>query len=161
MTKPISFEALDFKMVASMDETRSRPEPETPFRVCILGDFSGRSNRGIVDPASIFEKPRPMKVDRDNIEDVMKTLGVEIQLSLAGGSGPPVVIPFTELDDFHPEQLYARLDVFQTLRETRKRLNDLRTYASAKKEIQSWMGADETSGPPEPSFGQPPRSDRR
>ena len=156
MSKPISFEALDFKMVASMDETRSRPKPETPFRICILGDFSGRSNRGIVDPGSAFEKPRLIKVDRDNIEDVMKTLGVEIQLSLAGGSGPPVAIPFAELDDFHPDQLYARLEVFKTLRETRKRLNDLRTYESAKKEIRSWMGAEETSGPPESALEQPP-----
>jgi type VI secretion system protein ImpC len=156
MSKPISFEALDFKVVSSMDETRSRPKPETPFRICILGDFSGRSNRSIVDPSFAFEKPRPIKVDRDNIEDVMKTLGVTIQLSLAGESGPPVVIRFAELDDFHPEQLYAHLDLFQTLRETRKRLNDLRTYASAKKEIQSWMGADETSEPPEPVLKQPP-----
>jgi type VI secretion system protein ImpC len=156
MSKPISFEALDFKVVSSMDETRSRPEPETPFRICILGDFSGRSNRGIVDPSFAFEKPRPIKVDRDNIEDVMKKLGVNVQLSLADESGPPVVIRFEELDDFHPEQLYARLDVFQRLRETRKRLNDLRTYASAKKEIQSWMGADETSRPPDPALKKPP-----
>ena len=155
MSKPISFEALDFKVVASMDETRSRPEPETPFRICILGDFSGRSNRGIVDPAFAFEKPHPMEVDRDNIEDVMKTLGVKVQLSLAGEFGPPVVIPFEKLDDFHPEQLYARLEVFQALRDTRKSLIDPRTFETAKKEVRSWNGVVETPEPSEPISKQP------
>ncbi len=25
------------------------PKPETPFRIAVLGDFSGRSNRGLAD----------------------------------------------------------------------------------------------------------------
>lgn len=50
MSKPISFGKLDFKIVASIEETRDVPQPETPFRVCIPGDFSGRANRGIVEP---------------------------------------------------------------------------------------------------------------
>ena len=42
MAKPISFGELDFKLVASMQQAREIPEPETPFCILILGDFSGR-----------------------------------------------------------------------------------------------------------------------
>jgi type VI secretion system protein ImpC len=141
MAKPISFEEFDFKTVASMDETRSKPAPEIPFRICILGDFSGRANRGICEPASALTVHHPTQIDRDNIEAVMEKLGVEVHLPLAGPSQPPVALQFSELDDFHPEQLYARLDVFKALRNTRKRLTDARTFESARKEIQGWSGA--------------------
>ena len=127
MTEPISFGDLDFKIVASMDETRGAPEAETPFRICIVGDFSGRENRGKMDPVSAIKQQRLIQVDRDNMEDVMKRLGVEINLSLAGKENLPINIRFAELDDFHPEQLFSRLEVFKTLRDTRKRLNDART----------------------------------
>jgi hypothetical protein len=39
MPKPITFGEVDFKIVASMEETRGVPKPETPFRILIMGDF--------------------------------------------------------------------------------------------------------------------------
>ena len=36
-------------LVSAMEETRVVPEPETPFRILIWGDFSGRANRNIFD----------------------------------------------------------------------------------------------------------------
>ncbi len=155
MAKPISFGELDFKVVASMDETRSKPERETPFRICMMGDFSGRANRGTAGSVSSPMDQRPIEVDRDNIEEIMEKLGVGVSLSVAGDAGPQVAVQFAELDDFHPEQLYARLEVFQTLRDTRKRLNDLRTFESAKKEVRSWMGVAETAEPSVPVPEQP------
>ncbi|MBI9091468.1 MAG: type VI secretion system contractile sheath large subunit [Desulfobacterium sp.] len=141
MGKPISFGALDFKVVASMDEVRSKPEAGTPFRICMIGDFSGRTNR-----ASAPVELRPVEVDRDNIEGVMEKLGVGVPVAVPGNAGPPIDVEFSELDDFHPEKLYERLGVFQKLRDTRKRLNDLRTFESARQEVQGWGGIIE---PPE------------
>ena len=148
MTKPISFGELDFKIVASMDETQRKPEPQTPFRICILGDFSGRANHGISEPDSALAKHRPIEVDRDNIEAVMEKLGVKVRIPLAGTSQPPASIQFTGLDDFHPEQLYARLDVFKALRDTRKNLSNPSTFESARKKVKGWSEAIEM---PEPS----------
>ena len=156
MTKPISFGELDFKIVASMNETRRATEAETPFRICILGDFSGRANRSIQGSDSGPVAQRPIQVDRDNIENVMETLGVEIQLFVSGDAGLPLVIPFAELDDFHPDQLFMRLDIFQALRDTRKKLNDLRTFEFAKKQVRSWMGPDESPELSESVLDQPP-----
>ncbi len=155
MPKPISFGELDFKIAASMNEKKRAPESETPFRICILGDFSGRANLGLVDPASALIAPHPIEVDRDNIENVMQRLNVSVNLSVVGDHSPPVAVQFAELDDFHPDQLFARLEVFQTLRETRKRLDDPRTFETAKKEVRSWTGTDKTPKPSEPVVERP------
>ncbi|SPD72774.1 conserved hypothetical protein [uncultured Desulfobacterium sp.] len=144
MSKPISFGIFDFKIVASMDDTRTKPETETPFRICIMGDFSGRANRGVVDRLSTLKNLRPIEVDRDNIEDVMAKMGVEVRLSAAGKDNAPVTIRFTELDDMHPNNIFERVEVFKTLRDIRKRLNDPRTFESAKKEVQTWAGVRPT-----------------
>jgi type VI secretion system protein ImpC len=134
MSKPISFGKLDFKIVASMEESRGVPELETPFRIAILGDFSGRANRAILDSA--LAGRRPLLVDRDNFGEVLAKLGVEIKLPLAGSESPPVTIRFRELDDFHPDRLFESLEVFQALRDTRQSLKDPSTFAALAKEFQ-------------------------
>lgn len=98
--------------------TEPVPEPETPFRILILGDFGAPTGR-------------PVTVDRDNFDDVIARLGVSLKLPVAGE------IRFGSLDDFHPDRLYARLDAFRALREARRRLEDPETFRSAAAELQS------------------------
>ncbi|MCP4116420.1 MAG: hypothetical protein GY737_13620 [Desulfobacteraceae bacterium] len=155
MGKPISFGSLDFKLVSSMDEARGQPEAETPFRICMIGDFSGRENRASANPVAVPDDLRPIQVDRDNIEAVMEKLGVEVQVPVAGNADHSITVQFTEFDDFHPEQLYERLGVFGKLRETRKRLTDLRTFESAGKEVRAWGGAGKAPTEPEPPLPVP------
>lgn len=150
MAKPISFGEIEFRTVASVNDTRRLPQQETPFRICIMGDFSGRVNRGIADNAPSPANLRPIEVDRDNIEEVMATLGVELQLSVAGNTGRPVMVRFVELDDFHPEQLFSRLEIFRTLRSARRRLKDPDAFETARKEVRSWMKTRETPVPAAP-----------
>jgi len=92
------------------------PDEETPFRVLVLGDFGA-------------ETPRPVLVDRDNIDAVIDKLGVSLELDLAGE------IRFRRMDDFHPDHLYARLPMFQTLREARRKLEDPDTFSQTAAEI--------------------------
>lgn len=66
MATPISFGELDFKIVASMEETQGVPEPATPFRFLILGDFSGRETRSLSDPGDRSANRRSIEVERDN-----------------------------------------------------------------------------------------------
>lgn len=152
MGKPISFGELDFKIVASMDEARGKPEVGTPFRICMIGDFSGRASSG---PASAPVDLRPIQVDRDNIEAVMEKLGVGVRVPVPGDGGRSIAVQFSEIDDFHPEKLYERLGVFQTLRDTRKRLNDPRTFEAARKEVQSWGRTIETPEASKPVSAPP------
>jgi type VI secretion system protein ImpC len=137
MTKPISFGRLDFELVSSMGEAHhGLDDPETPFRLLIMGDFSGRAGRGIFDPAAALSKRRIRPVDQDNLEEVMAYLGVEILLPLAGETEPPTAIRFTELDDFRPDRIFDNLPLFGEIRETRGRLNDPAWFAKAVAERQ-------------------------
>jgi type VI secretion system protein ImpC len=145
MSKPISFGKLDFKVVASMEEPRSKPEPEAPFRVAILGDFSGRESRGTVDRSLANRKP--LRVDRDNLDKVMGKLGVKIDLPILGKSSPPIRLKFCELDDFHPDRLFERLDLFESLRDMRQGLKDPSTFAALTKELETGRETGSLSAP--------------
>jgi predicted component of type VI protein secretion system len=87
-----------------------RRDESDPMRLLVLGDFSGK-------PAA--ERPplatRPtQKVDLDNVDEVMRRWRPRV--TVAAGE-----IPFEHIDDFHPDRLYARLDLFKALREARVR----------------------------------------
>jgi len=135
MPEPISFGELDVEVVAQLEEVQGAPDPETPFRIAILGDFSGRANRQIIDDKLADRKP--VLVDRDNIDDVMKKLRVEIIVPLLGKESPPARITFTEMDDFHPDRLFERLDIFGALRDTRQTIKDPSSFSSLVKEFQA------------------------
>jgi type VI secretion system protein ImpC len=144
MQEPISFGELDVEIVAEMEEARGNPDPETPFRIAIMGDFSGRSNRGIIDPDMAAR--RTFMVDRDNIDEVLNKLKVEIELPIMGKEAPPVRIKFSSMEDFHPDSLFNRLDIFEALRDTRQGIKDPSTFASFVKGFQ-------------PPAGDPPKVD--
>jgi type VI secretion system protein ImpC len=148
MAKPTSFGRLEFKVVSSLNEAKGRSDPETPFRILIVGDFSGRANRSLFEPSSLRER-RPLLIDRDNFDDIMAKLGVEIGLPVAGPDRPSVPVAFGGLEDFHPDRIFERLNVFQALRETKKRLADPRTFAAAAAEVRGWGGTVTPDAPPE------------
>jgi type VI secretion system protein ImpC len=155
MSKPILFGKLDFEIVSTKEEIHGVREPETPFRIAILGDFSGRADRWPVEADSAPAGRRLLHIDRDNFDEVLAKLGVEIRLPIAGNDTPSVAIRFAELDDFHPDRIFEQVEVFQRLRETRRKLQDTRTFASAAREARSWAGMDTTPESSEPPSEQP------
>ncbi|MBW2165307.1 MAG: type VI secretion system contractile sheath large subunit [Deltaproteobacteria bacterium] len=146
MSKPISFGKIEVNIVSTMEKTHGVPEPETPFRIAIFGDFSGRTNQDIIDPA--LDNRRPLLVDRDNLDEVLTKLKVEIKLPILGKESPPVTIGFSELDDFHPDSLYERLEIFGALRETRKGIKDPSTFAALTKQLKRADKPSESGTPP-------------
>src|SRR5437763_1877744 len=99
-------------------EVVEKPEPEDSFHIAILGDFSGRENRGVLD--STLQGRTPVLVDRDNFDEVLELFAPRIQLPPGGPEGPRILIQFDKLDDFHPDRIFRRLKIFQALRETRE-----------------------------------------
>jgi len=146
MSNPISFEKPEVNIVSTMEKTHGAPEPETPFRIAILGDFSGRNSQGIIDPA--LDNRRPFLVDRDNLDEVLAKFKVKIKLPILGGKVPPVTIEFSELDDFHPDSLFERLEVFEALRETRKGIKNPSTFAELAKQLKRADKPSESATPP-------------
>ena len=84
MTKPISFGKLDVELVSSMTGTQGVPLQENPFRILIMGDFSGRANRGDYSRDAGVMRRRVLQVDRDTLDEVMARIGVELFLPLRG-----------------------------------------------------------------------------
>lgn len=85
-----------------------RRDDDEPMRLLVLGDFSGRpiGERGPLATRAIH------RIDIDSLDTVMRRLEPR---SLVSGSE----IRFQQIDDFHPDRLYARLDRFGQLRERR------------------------------------------
>jgi len=107
------------------------PQPGEPFHVLLLGDFSGRASRGICEPATIASRP-VLLVDRDNVDQALARLKVELHLrpmGAAAAASAGLVLRFGELDDFLPDRLYDCLEVFQSLRQLRRRLSDPEAFA--------------------------------
>ena len=108
MAKPLSFGQVNLDVSVGRDRSSRKPEPETPFRIAILGDFSGRANRGCCETGGKLAKRRSILVDRDNFDDVLAKLGPAISLPLDGAS---LALQFAELDDFHPDRIFERAGV--------------------------------------------------
>jgi type VI secretion system protein ImpC len=79
---------------------------EDPFRIVVLGDFSGHGLRGEAHPKPLAQR-MPQRVDIDNIDAVMRRMAPTVALPL--GDGAPVALTFGALDDFHPDQLLGQL----------------------------------------------------
>lgn len=131
MPEPISFGKIAVSLTSAMEETKNVPDQETPFRIAVLGDFTGRANRGILNPGLTGRKP--LRVDRDNIEEILARLNVGINLPILGKDSAPITIRFSAMDDFHPDRLYEKLDVFEALHEMRQSIKDPETFASLAK----------------------------
>jgi len=86
-------------------------EPDTPFQILVLGDFSGRANRN--EPPFVGRR-RLRQVDADNLDQVMGEMEVALDL-------PQVTLRFHELDDFHPDAIYKNTEAFRKLSEARSR----------------------------------------
>jgi type VI secretion system protein ImpC len=137
MPKPISFGELDFNLVASLEKTSSDLAGGTPFRMLVIGDFSGEISRGQDKSVKPPTGLKPIQVDRDTLDTVLDRLKVAIELPLFGENVPPVRITFSELDDFHPDALYRQLDLFRALQDTRQSFDDPEILAAFVNEVQT------------------------
>jgi type VI secretion system protein ImpC len=89
-------------------ETKEEPEvaelePDRPFRILLVGDFSGRSWRE-GSPRPLI--PRP--IDRDNFDEVLDEM--EVALDFHG-----TTLSFREFEDFDPDRIYRSAAIFQNL----------------------------------------------
>src|ERR1022692_2074126 len=117
MTIKSSFGSVNLDVNPQAHPSATVLEPETPFHILLLGDFSGR-------PSTSW---KPVEIDRDNFEEVLE----RVAPAFAG-------MRFRELDDFHPDRIYQQHQLFQGLREVRRKLEAPATFAEAAAEIRTW-----------------------
>ncbi|HTK38883.1 MAG TPA: type VI secretion system contractile sheath large subunit, partial [Pyrinomonadaceae bacterium] len=106
---------------------------QPPFRVLILGDWSGDSEkRDLADR-------RLLEIDRDNFDEAIRKMGASVNLAL--GDGQEINLRFEELDDFHPDRIFEQVGLFNELRDLRKRLKDPNEFNAAANDVRSWIGS--------------------
>lgn len=79
------------------------------MRLLVVGDFSARP---APERAPLADRPT-LEVDLDRLDAAIARLAPRIEVDGIGEVG------FARLDDFHPDRLYAQLDVFRALRDAR------------------------------------------
>lgn len=89
---------------ASAALAEDRPESDTPFRILVLGDFSGRRNRRLPPPAGPL---RTREITPETLDDLPGVLGAELGLSPEGLGA--FRLRFRDLDDFHPERVLRQV----------------------------------------------------
>ena len=114
--------------------------PDTPFHIALLGDFRGAGR----EPGEMGA-PRPVRVDRDDLDDVLARFAPALRIATGPGDAPGITVTFRELDDFHPDRLLERVPAFAALWQLRKRLADPRTFAEAARALR---GTDVGAAPP-------------
>ena len=110
---------------------------ELPFVVGVMGDFSG-------DPPSPLKplKERSfVQVDRDNFNDVMKSMNVGLNLKVDNtiqddGSELAIDLKFQSMDDFSPINIVDQVEPLRKLYETRNKLKELQTKIERSDELQ-------------------------
>lgn len=115
----------------TMESEKSGVVDEPPFRMLVLGDWSGDADKKPLSDRN------PIEIDRDNFDAVIDRLGTRLDLDLEGGS---VSLEFRELDDFHPDAVFQKISLFSDLRDLRRRLKDESTFFSAAREVRDRFG---------------------
>src|SRR2546423_1317758 len=109
--------ALDIDPAAAERSMSARERPTYgPFRIALVGDFSGRASRSGAKHESALHGRRPLRIDRDTLDDSIAQLRPKLELTIASDA-QPIEITFNSLDDFHPDSLYSRLPFFRAIRD--------------------------------------------
>lgn len=138
MSGQLSLGNVEYELGTRTSFAPRKAKDNTPFCVAVLSDFSGRGNRGLCETGPSIAARRRISVDVDNVESLPLKLGCELNIPLGGKDGPRLTLRFNELDDFHPDRIFDRLELFQKLKTTRKMLQDPATFAEAASQVRSW-----------------------
>jgi predicted component of type VI protein secretion system len=90
MGSEFSFGEIQFDVSLGTAAALARRDPEAPFCLAVLGDFSGRANRGLREPIrEPISQRRIWRVDCDNLDHVIGKLDASLRLPLSSTSSPP------------------------------------------------------------------------
>lgn len=131
MPKPYDFGSVELDIAPQERKSAIVMDPESSFRLLVMGDFSGRANRGVVEKVA---GRRPVTVDRDNIDGLLSRMKAALELPLAGGGS--LRLEFRELEDFHPDRIFTHSEIFRALKETRDDLANPRTFQATAAKLR-------------------------
>src|ERR1041385_8277062 len=116
------------------------PSADTPLRIAVLADFSGRHSRGLVGSSDEIASRKLIKVNRENFDDVLAGMSVALKLRVDGSD---VEIAFASLDDFGPDALHDRVDAVADAYESSDKsevMNTVMHHADFQTLESAWRG---------------------
>jgi type VI secretion system protein ImpC len=96
---------VDPYQLAPESELLREVEASPSLRVLVMGDFSGQATGKLI------------RIDRDNLEATLAGFAPHLELPLGNGQLGGAVLTFASLEDFEPDSLYRRSDLFAALRD--------------------------------------------
>ena len=125
-------------------------EVELPLKLLVVGDYTGRPNEEVV------EELEPKSINKDNFDDVLKSLNVTVDLSvpnrLEEGSEDELStsLKFQSIKDFAPDSVARQVPELATLLELRTALQALKgplgNVPAFRKTIQGILSDGESRG---------------
>jgi len=104
----------------------AQEEKELPLKLLVMGDFTGRADD------RPLEDRKPVNVDKDNFNDVMKSMNLSASFNVANtlsgkeGEELPVNLKFKNLKDMEPEAIAKQVPELSKLVELREALTALK-----------------------------------
>ncbi len=117
---------MQFEFQFKAGQGAQRVQDEQAMKILLLGDFSGAN----IDTKPLAQR-RTRSVDIDNLDTLIAAYSPKLLLDLPQLGQTGLSLEFHHLDDFTPDHLYGNLPLFNSLRETRKQLQNPATFSQA------------------------------
>lgn len=104
----------------------AQAEVELPLKMLMMGDYTLRSDE------TPLEDRKPINIDKDNFEEVMRNQALKISLNVANklsgkeGEELPVNLKFEKMKDFGPESVVEQVPELNKLLQLRTALQALK-----------------------------------
>lgn len=125
--------------IAISDRLRGRAEPELPFRLLVMGDYT------LKDDKRSIEERKPVDVNKSNFDSVMQSFNLSLEASvnnkLTGQGELPVSLKFGTLKDFRPEAIARQVPQLKSLLELREAMKALKPKLGDKAAQQQLLNA--------------------
>lgn len=121
------------------DALRGGAQPELPFRMLVMGDFTGKTDKRPID-----QRP-PLDINKSNFDSVMQSfnlsLDTSVQDKISGQGEMAVSLKFGTLKDFRPESIARQVPQLRNLLELREAMKALRPKMGDKEAQKKLMDA--------------------
>lgn len=126
----------------------AQEEKELPLKLLVMGDFT------LGNEETPLEDRKPVNIDKDNFNDVMKSHNVNVDISakntLSGKDGDEISanLKFGTLKDFDPDAVARQVPELNKMLQLREALAALKgpmgNFPAFRKKIQQIIGDDAT-----------------
>jgi type VI secretion system protein ImpB len=125
--------------IAISDRLRGGAEPELPFRLLVMGDYTQKQDKRAI------EQRVPLDINKSNFDSVMQSFNLSLDLTvpdrITGEGEMPVSLRFGTLKDFRPEAIARQVPQLKNLLELREAMKALRPKMGDKEAQNELLGA--------------------